>query len=159
MSMRTSIIYGFGFHSDCEPAKFVEFLKKHKESFCETPEENKIFSELMEKTNNGTEMPDIDDIIINLFDHYSCRLSCNEGYGAAISNVMSRETDIRFSYRSPDDSCDTYAAVIFEETFPWNLNEKEKALTNEEITNICEKYAEELGIIEEPDYLAQEYYG
>lgn len=33
MSMKTSIIYGFGFHCDCNDEALIEFIKKHKEIF------------------------------------------------------------------------------------------------------------------------------
>lgn len=43
--------------------------------------------------------------------------------------------------------------------YPWQLTEKAKNLSKEDCKNILKKYANELGITEEPDYFEQEYYG
>ena len=82
-----------------------------------------------------------------------------EGNGAVISNIMSRETGIRFIYCQPDGDCDTYASIVFEEGYPWHLNEVEKNLTKEKLQSICKQYMNELGIDDTPDYLNLEYWG
>lgn len=38
MSMRSSFIYGFGFNSDCDKEKLIDFIKNHKETFCKSDE-------------------------------------------------------------------------------------------------------------------------
>ena len=82
-----------------------------------------------------------------------------EGYGAVISNIISRETEIRFSFRPAADDYGTLASVVFEESYPWQLNETEKTLDEETLFDICKKYMDELKIDEKPDYLSLEYYG
>ena len=148
MSMRSSFIYGYGFHCDCDDEKLAAFVKNHKESFCQSEEENNLYNTLMENHELG-----------NLFDRYPCDANYMEGNGAVITNIMSRETGIRFLYCLPDGDCDTLAAVVFEENYPWNLNEVEKNLTEEQLGEICSKYMLELGIDNDPDYLSLEYYG
>ena len=41
----------------------------------------------------------------------------------------------------------------------WDLNEKDRTLTKEQITEILEKYARMLGISAKPDFFNAEYYG
>lgn len=90
---------------------------------------------------------------------YSCDNNGIEGIGSVIANIMSRETGIRFIYCPPDDECNTFASVVFEQGYPWQLNESEKELTEEKLSNICKKYMDELRITDVPDYLELEYYG
>lgn len=159
MSMKTSIVYGFGFHPECKLSKFVEFMINHKDSFCESLQEKELFEELMKETENGKKMPENASMITDIFENYSCRQSGNEGYLASISNVMTRETSVRFAYWQADDNCDTDAAILFTESMPWNLSYIEKTLTQDDLAYFCQKYAAELGISEEPDFLEQKYYG
>ena len=49
--------------------------------------------------------------------------------------------------------------LYFDEKYPWLLNEPEKELTEEKLSNICKKYMDELGIADDPDFLELEYYG
>lgn len=152
MSMKTSIIYGFGFHCDCNDEALIEFIKKHKESFCKSNEEKKLYSDMLDYTKNEYDLE-------NFFENYCCDSTGSEGYGAVISNIISRETEIRFSFRPAADDYGTLASVVFEESYPWQLNETEKTLDEETLFDICKKYMDELKIDEKPDYLSLEYYG
>lgn len=152
MSMRSSFIYGYGFNCDCDDDKLIDFIKGHKNTFCKSEVETKFYEEMLKCTENEYDLEDF-------FDNYSCEASGMQGNGAVISNIMSRETGIRFIYCQPDGDCDTYASVVFEVCYPWNLNEVERDLSMEKLQNICKKYMNELGIEEMPDYLDLEYYG
>lgn len=152
MSMRSSFIYGYGFNCDCDEDILIEFVKAHKDTFCKSEEETELYNEMLNYTSDEYDLE-------NFFDGYGCEVSGMEGNGAVIANIMSRETGIRFMYCQPDGDCDTYASVIFEECYPWNLNETEKNLTIEVLENICKKYMDELGITDKPDYLNLEYFG
>lgn len=154
MSMRSSFIYGFGFYSKCDEGKLIDFIKKHKETFCKKDMEKETYNKIISSASNKYALDYLEDI----FENYSCDNTGMEGIGAVISNIMSRETGIRFSYCSPDDGCNTPASVLFEKDYPWLLNETECNLTEEVLHNIIKKYMEELGINEEPDYLNLEYY-
>ena len=152
MSMGSSFIYGYGFNCDCEDKKLIDFIKTHKETFCKSEIEAKLYDEMLRYTENEYDLEDF-------FGYYSCESNGIEGNGAVISNIMSRETGIRFMYCQPDGNCDTWASIVFKEGYPWQLNEVEKNLTEEKLGEICMRYMEELGILELPDYLSLEYYG
>ena len=147
MSMSSSFVYGYGFHSDCDEIRLINFIKNHQKTFCESDREKELYEALDEY--------ELED----LFEDYSCDATGTEGVGAVIANIMSRETGIMFEYCQPDDDCDTPASVIFEATYPWLLNETEKNLSIEKLSNIFTKYMNELGITDEPDYLCLEYFG
>lgn len=112
----------------------------------------KLYKEILGYTENEYDLED-------LFKDYSCDNTGTEGVGAVIANIMSRETGIEFAYCQPDANCDTPASIIFDEKYPWLLNETEKELTEEKLSNICKKYMDELGIADDPDFLELEYYG
>ena len=152
MSMRSSFIYGYGFNCDCDDEKLIDFVKAHKETFCKSEAEIKLYEEMLKYTESEYDLEDF-------FDRYSCESSGMEGNGSVISNIMSRETGIRFIYCQPDGDCDTYASIVFEEGYPWHLNEVEKNLTEEKLQSICKQYMNELGIDDMPDYLNLEYWG
>lgn len=152
MSMRSSFIYGYGFNSDCDEGKLIDFIKIHKETFCKSDREKRLYEEMIDDAKKECGLEDF-------FRGYSCNATGNEGIGATIANIMSRETGIRFEYCLPDDSCETPASVVFTEGYPWQLNETEKSLTEEKLKNICKRYMKELNILSEPDYLNLEYYG
>lgn len=152
MSMRSSFIYGYGFNSDCDEGKLIDFIKEHKETFCKSDREKELYNDMLKHTENEYDLEDF-------FEDYSCDNTGMEGIGAVIANIMSRETGIRFAYCQPDGDCDTLASIVFDEKYPWLFNETEKELTEEKLSNICKKYMDELGITDSPDYLNLEYYG
>lgn len=156
MSMRSDFIYGYGFNSDCNEEKLLDFIKSHKETFCKSNKEKEIYNTLFTNTDANVRK---ENGIEDLLNNYRCDNTGMEGLGAVISNIMSRETGIRFSYCQADDDCDTLASVVFEEAYPWLFNEKEKELTEKKLSDICKKYTNELGITEESEFLALEYYG
>lgn len=152
MNMRSSFIYGYGFNSDCDEGRLIDFIKEHKEAFCKSDREKELYNDMLNHTESEYDLE-------GFFENYSCDNTEIEGIGAVIANIMSRETGIRFTYCPPDGDCDTFASVVFEEKYPWMVNEIEKELTEEKLSNICKKYMDELGITDNPDYLNLEYYG
>lgn len=166
MSMRTSFVYGYGFACD-EVAReaMISFLKSHKETFIRSDNEKELYDEVMmyeynpfeddEPMFKDDEKPELKEI----FECYSCDNTALEGLGAVISNIMYRETGIRFEYYTPDADSDTPAAVVFREGYPWNDNEAEKNLTEDSLAITFTKYMKELGLSVEPDYLELEYFG
>lgn len=153
MSMNSSFIYGYGFNCDSDEGKLIDFIKEHRETFCKSDREKELYNDMLNYTES--EYYGLEDF----FEDYSCDNTGMEGMGAVIANIMSRETGIRFAYCQPDGDCNTLASVVFEEGYPWQLNENEKELTEEKLLNICKKYMNELGITDNPDYLSLEYYG
>ena len=152
MSMRSSFIYGYGFSSDCDEERLIDFVKEHKETFCKSDREKELYDDMLNYTKTKYDLEDF-------FKDYSCDNAGRKGSGAVIANIMSRETGIRFIYCPSDYNCYTPASVVFQEGYPWEINEIEKELTEERLSNICKKYMDELGITDNPDYLSLEYYG
>ena len=150
MAMRSSFVYGYGFEFDCDIRKFADFLSTHKEDFCVADKEKEVFSSF----ENLLKKEDFESIQ-ELFDTYSER----ESVGPVVAFIMSQETGISFDYCSVDADCDTPEAILFAETYPWLLNDREKLVTEEELCGICRKYMNELDIAEKPGFLEQEYYG
>ena len=154
MGMRSSFVYGYGFFVDEIPdGVIIEFIKNHKDTFCKSDKEKELYEEMLEYTKEEYDLEDF-------FESYGCDCTGMEGNGAVISNIISRETGIRFEYQCGDADCDSYPSVLFAETYPWNYNEKEKSLTVESLTEIMFPYIEELGLKKENiDALEIEYYG
>ena len=152
MSMRSSFVYGYGFNCDCDEDKLIDFIKNHKKSFCQTEKEKELYKEMLDYTETEYDLEDF-------FEDYKCDSNGLEGIGAVIANIMSRETGIRFEYCMPDDDCDTFASVVFETGYPWQLNDIERNISEKALKDTCKKYMDEIGLIDEPDYLELEYFG
>lgn len=150
MSMKSDFIYGYGFKFDCDIRKFSDFLSNHKKAFCVADKEREVFSSF----ESLLEKEDFEGIQ-ELFETYSER----ESVGPVVAFIMSQETGIRFDYCSADAECDTPEAILFAETYPWFLNDREKLITEEELCDICRKYMNELDITEKSGFMEQEYYG
>ena len=131
----------------------VMVIKNHKVTFCKSDKEKELFEEMLEYTKDEYDLEDF-------FDCYSCKMTGMEGNGAVISNIISRETGIRIQYEMGQSDCCSYPSVLFAECMPWHLNEKERNLTVESLTEILLPYVEELGLSRKDiDALEIEYYG
>lgn len=150
MSMESSFVYGYGFYCDCEEGKLIDFIKEHKNTFCRSDADNDLYNELIEYTKDQYDLEDF-------FDCYYGDSGVGYGKEAVVANVISRETEIGFIGCPPDE--DHGASIIFEASYPWLLNEKEKNVTKEDLKKICKKYMKELDIQGNPDFLNLEYYG
>lgn len=137
-------IMSYGFNSNCDEEKLIDFIKEHKEAFCKSDREKKLYNDMLNYTESEYNLEDF-------FEDYSCDNTGMTGLGAVIANIMSRETGIRFAYCQPE-------SIVFDEKYPWLFNETEKELTEEKLSNICKKYMDELGVVDNPDYLNLEYY-
>ncbi len=156
MSMNNYSVYGYGFifiYNEellINKDKLIAFIKKHKSTFCKSETETELYNDMQ-----GLNEYDLKD----LFENYCCDNTGIVGIGAVISNIMTRETGINFGCYPEDLGCDTPAAIVFLQLFPWQFNEKEKNLTKERLYNICEKYMDELGLEDKPNWQSLEYYG
>lgn len=157
MSMETSIVYGHGFIVDeVTDEKLIDFIKNHKNAFCKTPTEIAMYDEILKMTETEIDTYGTEDY----FQGYSCICSGQEGRGAVVSNIITRETGIGVQYEMGDRDCDSYPSVLFPEGMPWHLNEKEKNLTINSLTEILLPYVEELGLSKDNiESLKIEYYG
>ena len=150
MSMQSSIVYGFGFEiEEITDENLFNFIEKYKEILCKSEEERQLFDGVTIRSD-----------LKNYLDDYPCDCSGHEGFGAVVSNAISRETGIRIEYQMGQFDCYSFPTVLFSQSMPWGLNDKEKELTEESLTEILIPYAEELGL-EERDvgYVEVEYYG
>ena len=136
---------GFGFRVNCDERTFVEFLKKHKASFDD--ELSAIFEYLTETEDRYMEREDV----FEEYDYVSDE-SSHYGWPAAIANIMIMETGIRFGYYPGYGYKAKGDYILFTETMPWYMNEKEHALTSTSLREIMWKYAKELGVTENIDY-------
>ena len=150
MSMRNSFVYGLGFYCDCDGNKLIDFVKAHKETFCMTDYEKELYIDILDCIEET-------GYLFELLEDYSCDTTGFNGIGAVISNIMSRETGVRFEYYPGEDACYTPNAICFTRSFPWLFNEIEKNLTRDKLEDICGKYMNELGITDEFSFLELEY--
>ena len=159
MSMRSSFVYGFGFEVyDVKPLALIGFIENHKETLIKSDLEREMV-ETINNTENGLFAYNIAEEYFEDWE-YACDVTGQEGFGAVISNVISRETGIRIEYQMGQSDCGSYPSVLLAETYPWLYNEKERNLTVDSLTEILLPYAEELGLSKDDiDALEIEYYG
>ena len=158
MSTSTWIVYGNGFNIDeVHPLAMIDFIRRHKEVFCQSELEKEIYKNLTDTDNGIFAYNYMDDFFT--FYGYSCDYSGMKGFGAVISNIMSRETGIRFEFQKGCDDCVGEPSVMLSEAPIWCYSEKEKSLTKDMFIEICGKYMKELNIKGEPESLEIEYYG
>jgi len=163
MSFNVDNVYGYGFEvsfggDNFDSKKFFGFLRNHKETIKGLYDGESIIK-FIENEN-----PDIDDFCEEFADRENC-----EGYGYntaknIIADIMNKETGIRFTNQLDMDSDKEF--VMLPECMPWLLNEKEKALTEKDLHDICVKYCSEIGLPTEEEREGQifgmqkvEYFG
>lgn len=145
--MNNYIVYGYGFSLTCGEKSIVEYIIKHKTSFCHTEEEIKIFRELTNKAVKNEER------LKELFCDYSCEVSTRTGIGAAVSTVLGREKGIEFEYhdgKSNKSNGEQSPVILLPESMPWDFSERERNLTEELLSGIMVQCTKELGI-QDPD--------
>lgn len=127
---------GFGFKTHKISAIVLyHFMKDHRTSLC--AEHADLLDELQEKIAEGNLTVET----LDLSEHFTGRTNT---VGTIIAGVMSSETGLRFDPVGIDDKGEE--AVYFYACYPWQLNDKEKSLTREQMGKICRKYAKELGL-------------
>ena len=150
MSMQTDYIYGIGFQIKIEPDQLQKFLQNHKESIEKIKGAGSILGCL-----------DLDEDafedVLNGFEYWP-----NNGFGdsltAIIADIMSIETGLPIAYYTPAED-DDHESILYEQAYPWEMNDKERNLTKDELTAMFEKYAKELDSnIEVDDDIRLEYY-
>lgn len=150
MSMITDCIYGIGFQIKIEPDQLQKFLQDHKESL-----------EQLKGVESVLECLDLDedafeDALLG-FEYWP-----NNGFGdsltATIADIISVETGLPIAYYPPTEDNEE-ESILYERAYPWEMNDKERNLTRDELIAIFEKYAKELDPnIEVDDAIALEFY-
>ena len=150
MGMTYDKYYGFGFdYNAIDDNELLLFFKNHHETIL------KIDEDFAQESNKDD--ADIDELL-DLGEMIEPAYGWNVGsFAGLISEVMRLETDIGFGAYSDTESGDIY--IMWESTFPWKLNDKEKSLTYESLTEIIDKYTDELGVRDVADYHSVEVFG
>lgn len=153
--MQSFFVCGYGFGVTCSDESLLAFIKNHQKAFCSNRVEKQLFQQIVA---GNVDKGNLEDYLEQC--NYECECSGHEGRGAVISNIMYRETGIRFEYQSGDSACYSFPTVLLAETMPWHNNEIEKNLTQQSLHDICAKYAVELDIGRENIGSCEiEYYG
>ena len=149
MNEHDDITYGFGFYTqNITPGAYAAFVLKHKDAWVKDEYDQECYAHIVALDKmRGEEGFDKFYANMNLsFDEVlweqECKNSGCSGFLAVISNIMTNETGIRFSFESGE----FHEAVMFIERFVWDYSVKECSLSRDELASIVRKYAEELGV-------------
>ena len=150
MSTQTDYIYGIGFQIKIKPNRLQKFLQDHKESI-----------EQIKGAESVLECLNLDE---NAFEDafHGFEYWPNNGFGdsltAIIADIMSVETGLPIAYYPLTENGDQ-ESILYERAYAWEMSDKEKNLTKDELTAMFEKYAKELDSnIEVDDDIRLEYY-
>ena len=150
MSMQTDYIYGIGFQIKIKPDQLRKFLQDHKESLNQLKGVESVLECL------DLDEDDFEDALLG-FEYWP-----NNGFGdsltAIIADIMSVETGLPIAYYPPAED-DDQESILYEQAYPWEMNDKERSLTKDELIAMFEKCAKELDSnIEVDDDIRLEYY-
>ena len=150
MSMQTECIYGIGFQIKIEPEELQKFLQDHKESLNQLKDVESVLECL------DLDEDDFEDALLG-FKYWP-----NNGFGdsltAIIADIMSVETGLPIAYYPLTENGDQ-ESILYERAYSWEMSDKERNLTKDELTTMFEKYAKELDSnIEVDDDIRLEYY-
>ena len=150
MSMQTECIYGIGFQIKIEPRELQKFLQDHRESLNQLKGVEHVLECL------GLDEDAFEDALLG-FEYWP-----NNGFGdsltAIIADIMSVETGLPIAYYPPAED-DDQESILYERAHPWEMSDKERNLTKDELITMFEKYAKELDSnIEIDDDIRLEYY-
>ncbi len=183
MSMRSYFVYGYGFDVDSvDFGTTLKFIYNHASTLLQLYNNkaqetlDKITADI--KANWSDENNDIDDEAIdNYFDDIMDPDDVSDDIYDALGNItenepedirmfdtvaqiMTRETGITINYeQGQPDECVGDPALIFPMCYPWECNEKEKNLTEDDLNDILTPYINEFGLESKPMSLEIEYYG
>ena len=150
MSMQTECIYGIGFQIKIEPEGLQKFLQNHRENLKQLKNVESILECL------DLDEDDFEDALLG-FEYWP-----NNGFGdsltAIIADIMNIETGLPIAYYPPTEDNDQ-ESILYERAYSWEINDKERNLTKDELIIMFEKYAKELDSnIEVDDDIRLEYY-
>ena len=135
MSMQTECIYGIGFQIKIEPGELQKFLQDHRESLNQLKGIESVLECL------DLDEDDFEDALLG-FEYWP-----NNGFGdsltAIIADIMSVETGLHIAYYPPAED-DDHKSILYEQAYPWEMNDKERNLTKDELTTMFKTYAKEL---------------
>ena len=141
MSMQTNVSCGYGFSiENVTEEVLAAFILKHRDVFSKTEKEKEAcnFAEIT------ADKKAVEDELFFYLDDYEDDNSSYTGFGAAISNIMTRETGVGFTYKKIQREHYSEKYILFPKCLPWQLNDKEKKLTEDSLREIMSKYVIEL---------------
>lgn len=150
MSMQTDCVYGYGFSVYASDEELKQFILKHKDTVA-TLDEGRRLLDYMDGCTDDEFNPKED------FFDWQCETSTDDGFYGIIADVMCRETGIMFEYFVAQEDEDD--AIIFRETMPWLMSQREKELTKVSMDAILRKYIDDLGGHLQIDSIRLEYFG
>ena len=150
MSMQTECIYGIGFQIKIEPDQLQKFLQDHKESLNQLKDVESVLECL------DLDEDDFEDALLD-FEYWP-----NNGFGdsltAIIADIMSVETGLPIAYYPLTENGDQ-ESILYEQAYSWEMSDKKRNLTKDELIAMFEKYTKELDSnIEVDDDIRLEYY-
>ena len=138
---------GFDIFTGSNYMDVVSFFENHKESYKEMVSEavfQEVFSSLHRlKKDAVDEDGELDDegLMDGLDDMFDFNV------GSAIALIINYENGTSgFEGFPACGETDVEEAILYVPSYPWQLTEKEKTVTSEDIYSICEKYCKELNI-------------
>ena len=149
MGMNNDCLYGYGFSIYATDEELKNFILKHKETISHLTDGSRLLAYVEECSDEFNLKEDFYD--------YAPEHSSSEGIYGVIADVITRESGIQFEYHIAQEDQDD--AILFPETYPWLLNEKEKSVTEKDLEEICYKYISDLGGELTPEYLRLEFWG
>ena len=176
MGMRSSFVNGFGFCTrNITDEKILKFIRNHIDTI---KSYNSIHNEainiiknirdddiealknISESFFNATEFEDeyeyICDALYKISEYDVCCDRCLD----VIAGIIGSELGINLSYQMAEDDCIGEPCILLEQAMPWQFNDTERNMTQDDLRNAFQKYIIELGIEDEDsDYLEVEYYG
>lgn len=177
MSMRSSIIAGFGFSpKGADIEKVLRFLKNHADNIPDNKEAQEAVRSLdpdtVHQTLAGNPGIRIDAWLPETCPALAAVLDCflddsvSQEYlpclYKAVADIIQQETSINMEYQSGQEDCiGNEGYIMLAEGMPWNFTQTERSLTRETFAGILAPYVEELGLDpdKEIDWCEVEYYG
>lgn len=152
--MYSSIVYGYGFElGNVTNKQIYKFMKNHKPTI-EQLNDNELSDFINAPDITADEINDMNNIFVDFESEYPGDF----GFYSIISSIMCIETGIGFGYFEGMDGCIGAQSICLPNSQPWQYNDTEKALTEDDLTSILTKYRDELGITSPIEHLAIEYF-
>ncbi len=158
MDMQTGCSYGFGFKVNASDEQLKRFILAHKESLLPLNATNGLENQGRDLIDYCENTPEKEFNPKEDWCDYTSGVTGHSGVYGAISDIMMAETGISFGYFEEQDSSNK-GSIMLEQLMPWDFNETEKALTEESLQEICEKYIAELNPELEFESIRMEYFG
>lgn len=136
MSKKIDCMFGYGFKVYVSDEELKRFILKHKDVISSIPRGKELL-EYIEKCSDDEFNPKED------FYDWENENSNYSGIYGMIADVMCKETGIVFGYLAGQNDEDD--VIVFPEMYPWEMNDTEKLLTEEELEAIYKRYIDDLG--------------